>query len=314
MRNLSELLEFGDERDERERLRFYRALAPNAIVFVAQEGFVCGLCGKAHKDRWAAQGCLGACIKSRQNDGVITAANLGDSFTCPTCNRNYARREDALDCHGRGRRLSKVFLAKVPRRGVRSWDDAGFAGLKEEDVPAIGMLFGKALRLEAMVSFDTTHDFAEARTPNCRAPAPRPDSPGLAKTFHPSVQETRPLPADADVSLLSVPLQVVQLRQPSSGNLLSSAHNPLTVDVSDSVSASTGLNSAPDPTPVPGQVQAAQSWEEAGPARDGGGPYRTPGMKAFSRQDARYKCTVCGELFFTRSEVEGCFEGHPEQP
>jgi len=36
-------------------------------------------------------------------------------------------------------------------------------------------------------------------------------------------------------------------------------------------------------------------------------------MKPFTRADARYKCSVCSQMFFTRSEVENCFFAHPER-
>ena len=39
--------------------------------------------------------------------------------------------------------------------------------------------------------------------------------------------------------------------------------------------------------------------------------YRKRGQKPFKRMDAKYGCSVCNELFFTKSEVEACFEAHP---
>lgn len=39
--------------------------------------------------------------------------------------------------------------------------------------------------------------------------------------------------------------------------------------------------------------------------------YRTRGQKPFTRHDAKYVCTVCATRFFTKNEVESCFESHP---
>lgn len=39
---------------------------------------------------------------------------------------------------------------------------------------------------------------------------------------------------------------------------------------------------------------------------------RKPNQKPFYRDGARYICSACKEKFFTKSEVEACFENHPE--
>ncbi len=65
--------------------------------------------------------------------------------------------------------------------------------------------------------------------------------------------------------------------------------------------------SAPEPTPD--EPAAATN----GPMKDADGNviYREPGMKPFKRADARYVCMACQTKFFTRNDVEKCFEGHP---
>ncbi len=39
--------------------------------------------------------------------------------------------------------------------------------------------------------------------------------------------------------------------------------------------------------------------------------YRKEGQEPFRRHDAKYVCTVCGQKFFTKMEVEECFMKHP---
>lgn len=36
-------------------------------------------------------------------------------------------------------------------------------------------------------------------------------------------------------------------------------------------------------------------------------------IKKFVRQDAKYACTFCKSKFFTRDEVEACFDGHGQE-
>lgn len=36
-------------------------------------------------------------------------------------------------------------------------------------------------------------------------------------------------------------------------------------------------------------------------------------IKKFVRQDAKYACAHCKAKFFTRDEVEACFDGHGQE-
>lgn len=36
-------------------------------------------------------------------------------------------------------------------------------------------------------------------------------------------------------------------------------------------------------------------------------------IKKFVRQDAKYACNFCKKKFFTRDEVESCFDGHGQE-
>lgn len=36
-------------------------------------------------------------------------------------------------------------------------------------------------------------------------------------------------------------------------------------------------------------------------------------IKKFVRQDAKYACNHCKAKFFTRDEVEACFDGHGQE-
>ena len=69
---------------------------------------------------------------------------------------------------------------------------------------------------------------------------------------------------------------------------------------------------AAPPAPPLVQVSAPQSAEQPPQAFDVNVLYRKPGQKNFTRADARYKCAVCSQSFFTKSEVENCFLSHPE--
>ncbi len=60
------------------------------------------------------------------------------------------------------------------------------------------------------------------------------------------------------------------------------------------------------------QASAPQPAEQPPKAFDANVLYRKPGQKNFTRADARYKCTVCSQAFFTKSDVENCFLSHPE--
>lgn len=288
VRNLSALLETADADEELERMRFYRSLVPNAVIFLDTSGFVCGLCGKGHHNRNAASQCLQTCIASRQNEGVVNVTTLGEHYSCPTCNRHFARREDAIDCHGRARRLSKIFLKELPKRGIRSWDDSGFAGLKELDTPGQGRLFRSALRLEAMVSFATKHDFSGARPPGrlktVVAQGVSESSQNIAVHFE-EAEVVNPPPA------------------PLAPPLAGAGASPQTLPVA-----------APEPKAGPVVPAVTEPEEYTSGVVNDAGPYREPGMKPFTRADARYKCTVCSQMYFTRSEVENCFFAHPERP
>jgi hypothetical protein len=277
VRNLSALLETADKDEEQERLRFYRSLVPNAVLLRDASGFVCGLCGKDYHNRKEAASCLQSCIATRQNEGVVTITTLGESYSCPTCNRHFARRDDAIDCHGRSRRLSKIFLKEVPRRGIKSWDDSGFAGLKEIDAPGQGRLLRTALRLEAMVPFATNHDFSGAQAPGRAVVAPLVQAQVTRESeSHPKVAAHVNKPAQA-----------------------------------------TAAPRSPAPRPsvsLPVEPRPVQDEEYTQPAvNNDEGPFREPGMKPFTRADARYKCSVCSQMYFTRTEVENCFMSHPER-
>ncbi len=288
MKNLACHLKTGSEEEARERLQFYRSLVPNALILRSSDGFVCGLCGVSHTSAPEASACLRRCLKAREDGGVITMAPLGETFSCPTCSRRFARREDAVDCHGRERRLSKFYLASVPRRGVLDWDDSGFRGLREREEKGGGRLFRHMLQLGATVPFACTHDFSGAK------PRPQKENPPAvtlapAPLARPSPEEevprSQPIDHDQDEA---VPEAVAE--QP----------RPQVVPVAEP---------APEPEPAPEEDTALP--EAAEPEEEG--PFREPGMKPFKRHDAKYVCSVCETKFFTKSEVEECFFSHPER-
>lgn len=289
MRNLARLLERSDEEDTRKRMQFLRSLVPNALVLRQPDGFVCGVCGNRYAALSPASACLRRCLRAREREGVITCAPLGEVFTCPHCGKRFARREDAVDCHGRERRLSKIYFAAVPKRGVLSWDDSSFTGLKESDAPGVGRLFGHRLRLEAAFVMNQTHDFSGARPPaqhtavmqalpaggRAEPPpvtlAPAPVPAVVAPLEH---EEERPRPAPAMVAAVPPPQP-----EPEAG---------------------------PPPTEEDTSVVADEPYSDEG-------PHREPGMKPFKRHDARYVCSACGKNYFTKSEVEECYFSHPER-
>lgn len=289
MRNLAMLLERSDEEDSRKRMQFLRSLVPNALVLRQPDGFVCGVCGQQHAELSEASSCLRRCLRAREREGVITCAPLGEVFTCPHCGKRYARREDAVDCHGRERRLSKIYFAAVPKRGVLSWDDSSFMGLKESDVPGVGRLFGHRLRLEAAIVMNQTHDFSGARPPPQRTAVVN------------AVQESRP---------------VEPPMEPPAPRVEPEAVVPLEHEGERPHPAPKAVNREPPPRPEQ-QMAPPPAEEDTSLVDDepysGEGPFREPNMKPFKRHDARYVCSACGKNYFTKSEVEECYFSHPER-
>lgn len=291
MRNLACYLEMSDESENHKRNQFFRSLVPNAVVLRQPDGFVCGICGMLHKSREQAHKCLGRCVRAREQEGVITCAPLGEVFTCPHCSKRFARREDAVDCHGRRRRLSKIYFAKVPKRGVLHWDDSIFNGLKEVDTHGVGRLFGHRLRLEAAFVISRTHDFSGARPPaHHTVVALGPTA--SERVAHPAAPEPvrgqsavdEPLDHDEDVP-----------GAPRVPEVFSPAVR-VEIPVEDRAEPPEEDTSALEPEP----------YSDVG-------PHRELGMKPFKRHDARYVCSACGKNYFTRSEVEDCFFSHPER-
>jgi hypothetical protein len=278
VKNLADLLDSsGGEKALGRRMGFFRSLAPQAALLVASDGFACGLCGAGAASREAAQRCLERCLKHRQDRGVVAATPLAETYTCPVCSRHYARRDDALDCHGRQRRLANL---------VSLQDQT------DQDPPPLARkrLFDHVLKLEALVPL-------AMRTPRQLSKRSFPGAPEPAQTAapRPSVRTNSAVARvlEAKPPEVRVPEAVAPEAPPER------PQPPVLVAKAPEDPKATKAAAAPEPPPVMDD--------------DGEGPYRTPGMKPFTRHDARYKCSVCAQMFFTRSEVEQCFQSHPER-
>lgn len=66
---------------------------------------------------------------------------------------------------------------------------------------------------------------------------------------------------------------------------------------------------APKPAPAATPIQQPMVEEKRTD-----GPFRKLGQPAFIRADARYECTCCHERYFTKMEVDNCFNSHPLEP
>jgi hypothetical protein len=65
--------------------------------------------------------------------------------------------------------------------------------------------------------------------------------------------------------------------------------------------SSTPPNAAPAIPPKPAFV----------PKPDADKKFRLPNQKSFVRMDAAYECTVCRSRYFSKDDVESCFNSHP---
>lgn len=300
MRNLSQLLECSSESESRKRLRFLRSLAPNPQVFRDSDGFFCGMCGCSQHKREEALSCLRRCLREAREKGVLYAPSVGEVYLCPVCSRKFARREDAIDCHGRQRRLSKIYLSDVPEKGIRDWDNESFYHLQAEERTPRGRLLDAPLRLETLVPLQHTHDFSKAKSPD--VPLARAIEVQSVTELKQAIREPEPEP-----KVIRPKVVPSQPPEPAPQKMIDHEEEgpPVSVAVPEPV--------APPVTPEPveedtsfGEIQAPEEEEESG-------PFREPSMKPFKRHDAKYVCSACGSTFFTRSDVEECFFSHPER-
>ena len=85
-----------------------------------------------------------------------------------------------------------------------------------------------------------------------------------------------------------------------------SSQTPQNIDTKETTS-----QNLETPKQKPETVAAPPPKPEFVPKPDADKKFRLPNQKPFVRMDAAYECTVCRSRYFSKDDVESCFNSHP---
>jgi hypothetical protein len=297
------------------------------FVLRAPGGYACGLCHSRHDEFWEAQQCVQCCAlhyRLRARIHVLSSLN-GEMYRCALCARVRVHKQDALRCFEKCRYFLKQSdeLPEPLQRQMERLESASHEthGHKERRARIHAPLFRRPrqwLQPESVptqesetkhINISLKSGAIETHMPiNARGSAKTPTAPSAKpEDAFASVPQRAISQAEKDDLLLDG-LQGVTFEEPSDeshkieGQILS-----LSAQAQADALAEAQEAKIPPPKPEISFVAPAE------PIKDKNGEvlFRVPGQKPFKRADAKYVCTVCATKYFTKGDVEACFQSHP---
>lgn len=295
-------------------------------VFFHGGRYYCGVCSKAYARADYAWLCVSNCTKRElPRFRVVTeVVNESSAYVCPFCRRHWLNRLDAQLCV---ESCKEKIVARIPGESLQStlWDGEGDLGEKlrsHELGPQLSQseqahFHRKSARAGAVaIEAGTVID-------GIVLPVAIPAAVNLDNFDFADMDDTG---GDDDCGDLDV-------REEWARRGLSSGEEEPSAPVAQQKSGSSvndllsEMRAAPTASAPPPKKEvatpAAVAPSEPPPSEPPPSPApeseledymkykRKPGQKPFSRDGARYVCNACNNKFFTRSEVERCFERHP---
>lgn len=246
-------------------------------TYKIHNGFLCGVCRRTYAEEGEARTCVTGCVSPYANFTIDTLVRgMKTRYRCPFCYREYLDSNAANSCLARCKRHIYAVTGAAPYKDAYEHD----LKLVKDEIP----------------------EFAVSVSRKDNALGLRNNRPTLAEiTAKTSSQEAPQAPKKEKKSV--APLELSYAKQGSQ----------------------TAPAEAPKPAPKPSAPAAIPAFTEPVPEAaplpepekvvyDPNVKYRESGQKPFIRDNARYVCTVCNQKFFTKSEVEACFESHPLKP
>jgi hypothetical protein len=272
-----------------------------ARVFKAPGCYVCGMCQKRHlrlQDAWDCVTADASTLQSLPN----YAAPRGGAFTiCLLCSCHYANEADAAVCMSRDLEIST--LPKILKRALSL---LATEALKGSSVSRRAPLTARP------TSFGVSSWDVRRMPPKAVSLSPVGEK---AKAPEEIVQRSLPSPSDMREA------EFISFGEPDQGEVLTEQETLSTVPgAQEDLSVVPGAQKDLSVAPASGKVESgtlvesatlpvSPQEEDASPEK--GGLTRMPNQTPFTRDDAKYVCTVCMAKFFTKSEVETHFLEHP---
>lgn len=260
-------------------------------TYRVKNGYLCGVCRNSYADEGDAKNCVSCCVTPFAQSKVdILVRGMKTRFRCPFCYREYLDTTDAVSCLVRCK--NHIFSETGCER---------FKEAVESDMAIIRHRLhqtGSSLPRHAHIVNGTEKPSLSEVAANERNKVT-----GLIQAPAPQLKVVAP------AQNVAVP----QKSAPKPGPTLNMQPTKSVVKPAETQAVIPVFTEAVSSAPV---VEEPPAIEAAGKAEsyDPNMIYREEGQKPFSRDNARYVCTACHQKFFTKTEVEGCFNSHPLKP
>ncbi len=244
--------------------------------------YACGFCKRTYRTSDFAWMCVASCSEPvLQNLRVATrVSGVVTYYFCPVCLKQYLNKEDASNC------------------------------LENCTDHVMGLLPSEAVRLALLSAYTAEENENQTRSARDLDRVERERLEQVTAPFDAHVVNFQKSELSDDELNALVPV-------------LATAGTLEDLDFADDSDAgnATPEVSATEPEVVPAEPEGeptkpevaieVESAPEAPPPSNEIRIKWKPGLKPFRRQEAKYECTGCGVRYFSRVEVEACFNSHP---
>lgn len=260
-------------------------------IYRQGEDHMCGGCRKHYRSGEEANACLSQCIWSfvRGVPIEVFLTHKSVQFRCPFCYRVHKDEESVERCFQKCMvRMCNQINFQIPEIFdylFHPSPQTGFEPEKYEPIPLHKSKGGLQEMLEKIGSLEQDVNKLKGIEP-----------PENAKN---NTDETM---QSADVE--SIPEEPDEVMDVSLASRKKEAEKLPAISAAEAIVASEP-SFEPENTIVP-------SAEEESPGQIAKRKNRVPFEKKFIRQGAKYECATCHQKYFTKDDVETCFDGHPE--